>query len=92
MKFSMKKKLPDLLLSPDYKIHFKKSREIIIHIFLFSVCFSLEKVQHKDDTKNIQPFPLEKLLPQNTDMFYRYEGSLTTPTCDEIVVWTVFKV
>ena len=57
-----------------------------------SFCFSLEKVQHKDDTKNIQPFPLEKLLPENTDMFYRYEGSLTTPTCDEIVVWTVFKV
>jgi len=52
---------------------------------------SLEKVQHKDDTENIQPFPLEKLLPRNTDMFYRYEGSLTTPTCDEIVVWTVFK-
>ena len=54
------------------------------------ISISLEKVQ-RDDKENVQPFTLEKLLPRNTDMFYRYHGSLTTPPCDEIVIWTIFK-
>ncbi|XP_068234635.1 uncharacterized protein [Palaemon carinicauda] len=51
----------------------------------------LADITEKDGQTTITPFMLNDLLPPQTDQFYRYHGSLTTPTCNEIVTWTVFK-
>ena len=54
---------------------------------------NFDKIKFKGDETTLRaPFDLKDLLPRNTDGFYRYAGSLTTPGCNEVVVWTVFKV
>ncbi|KAI6239309.1 hypothetical protein M3Y99_00582700 [Aphelenchoides fujianensis] len=42
----------------------------------------------KTDVK-VDHYTPQTLLPNNRDNFYTYDGSLTTPNCDETVVWTV---
>ncbi|XP_031832164.1 carbonic anhydrase [Nomia melanderi] len=43
------------------------------------------------ETKLNTSITLASLLPHNTDVFYVYKGSLTTPPCNEVVTWIIFS-
>ena len=70
-------------------VHFKIGQENERFGAIFN---SIKHVVKENKTTTIRKgIKLKDLLPDDKLQYYRYQGSLTTPSCNEIVVWTIFK-
>lgn len=58
---------------------------------LTPVVDAVNSVTRFGKTEPMEPFALRSLLPNNTDKYYIYNGSLTAPPCSETVEWVIFK-
>ncbi|XP_042640508.1 carbonic anhydrase 14 isoform X2 [Tyto alba] len=51
----------------------------------------LGSIRYAGQTTAIPSFSVQDLLPRRLDLYYRYNGSLTTPPCFQGVLWTLFQ-
>ena len=58
-----------------------------------TICENLSSVGSDGDEVELTGVSLDQLMPADRVLsrFFRYKGSLTTPSCDEVVTWTVLE-
>ena len=48
-------------------------------------------IAHPVEPVYIANFSVAAIIGEDLGPFYRYTGSLTTPTCDESVLWNLYQ-
>ncbi|WP_297440218.1 carbonic anhydrase family protein [Sulfurimonas sp.] len=74
-----------------HMVHSAKDGSIAVVAVLFEVGEenpALAKILNADGSVKVNP---NDLLPEDTDHYYHYKGSFTTPPCTENVQWYIFK-
>jgi carbonic anhydrase len=72
-------------------VHSAKDGSVAVVAVLFEVGEenpALEKILDAKGSVKVNP---NDLLPEDTDHYYHYRGSFTTPPCTENVQWYIFK-